>query len=87
MAVNNVSMKQHHILPILPNQSGEKGGPAEVRGNPPKGANTLAPVSPTPQHLPFINASDSFSKKKPLPIGPGMPPPNTDFMNTVGVDY
>tara|TARA_B100000959_G_C14760925_1_gene533314 strand:- start:260 stop:520 length:261 start_codon:yes stop_codon:yes gene_type:complete len=85
MAVNNVSMKQHNILPIPPNKYGEKDDSAGVRGNSTKGAQALAPVSPTPQHLPFIDASDSVDKKKPRPIGPGMPPPNTDFMNTINL--
>ena len=85
MAVNNVSMKQHDILPIPQNQYGEKGSSAGVRGNPTKGANASVTGSSTPQHLPFIDASDSVDKKKPRPIGPGMPPPDTDFMNTAAL--
>ena len=85
MAANNVSNNQHNILPILPHQYGEKDGSAEVRGNPTKGANALAAGSPKAKHLPFIDAGDSIDKKKPRPVGPGMPPPDTSLMNTINL--
>ena len=83
MAANNVTNAAKNIYPILPNQPGEQDGSAEVRGGSKEMSHSAATLKGKAQHLPFLDSGDSFTQKKPLKVGPGMPPPNTGFLDTI----
>ena len=83
MAANNVTNAAKNIYPILPNQPGEQDASTQVRGGSKELSHSAAASKGKPQHLPYLDAVDSFSQKKPLQPGPGMPPPNNDLWNTI----